>query len=487
MLPFSTEFPVKAVDNRAAFVAEVIAWLRGTSYSTVLASGTDQDLEAENAYFCAASGEELRLRELRNADDWSAIGFRHDFPDDEGRLWRTEGVLRRSAADAGNDLIRIRTQCLARAPGARLDKPRKPYLIKALLKNGWGGIDALLTVSDQPVWLDDTEKDLETAKAVTLGQATKWLPTAYISASSRCAWLLSKREIEKLAYDLGGMAHVLVEPDRGFSFRLREATNGRNAYGGTVGLSVPGQGTLRRYYFGWHIQNGKDLMEVVRGAASNMRGRMPAFGWDWTDLQERALRAQRETWQGALSAAESEKLFDDYVDQIENLQTEIRQLQEQLRSRSVSAEVGTDEEEFSNENLVHVIGPEVYSGEISDRLRFAAKTTLSVSDQIGLDNRSEIILQRIVDRLPVAPALNELKQDLDRVTKDRRRVATELTSLLRRHGYSEKSDNKHIRLEAAEEFDGLDAITLPKTPSERRGLRNLRTQIERALGINKIS
>jgi hypothetical protein len=83
--------------------------------------------------------------------------------------------------------------------------------------------------------------------------------------------------------------------------------------------------------------------------------------------------------------------------------------------------------------------------------------------------------------------LNELKQDLDRVTKDRRRVATELTSLLRRHGYSEKSDNKHIRLEAAEEFDGLDAITLPKTPSERRGLRNLRTQIERALGINKIS
>jgi hypothetical protein len=210
---------------------------------------------------------------------------------------------------------------------------------------------------------------------------------------------------------------------------------------------------------------------------------MPAFGWDWTELQEQALRAQRERDRSRLSAEESEQLF---VEEIENLQDKIRQLEQQVSSYPVDS-VGTDDAEFSTDNLVGRIGPEVYSGEISDRLRFAAKTTLSVADQIGRDERSRAILQRIVDRLPVSPALGELSQDLARATKDPKRVASELISLLGRHGYSEKSDNKHIRLEANKGYDGLDAITLPKTPSENRGLKNLRKQIERTLGLTKLS
>ena len=482
MLPFSTEFPVRALNNRAAFVAEVTAWLRGTSYSTVLASDSERDLDSENAHLRSPTGEELRLRELNLADDWHAIGFRHYFPDTEGRLWQTEGVLRRSAAEGEQDLVRLRTHCIARDPGARLESPRKPYLIKALLKNGWGGADALFAVSDQPFWLGDTDEGVATARAVTRGEATKWLPTVYISAASGGAWLLSQREIEKLAYDLGGIAHVVVEPNRAFSFDLRDKTEGRNAYGGTVGLSAPGQGIVRRYYLGWQIQDGRELAAAVRAAASSLRGQMPASGWDWTELQEQALRAQRKRDRNRLTAAESEQL---YIEEIENLQDKIRQLKDQLSARPADS-VGTDEGEFSTENLVSRLGPEVYSGEISDRLRLAAKTTLSVMDQVGLDTRSKTILQRVVDRLPVSPALSELSEDLARATKDPKRVASELTSLLGRHGYFEKSDNKHIRLQAAKGFDGLESITLPKTPSENRGLKNLRKQIERTLGITKL-
>jgi hypothetical protein len=487
MPPLSTEFPVRPLPNRAAFVTEVVTWLQGTKYSTVMASGSEADLDGETAHLRSATGEELRLRELKRDGDRVAIGFRHDFPDDGGRIWRTEGVLRRSAAEVDQDLVRLRTQCLARTPGAHLESPHKPYLIKALLKNGWGGTDGMLAICDQPVWLADSDEGLATARAVTLGEETKWLPTVYVSATGKGAWLLSEEEIEKLAYDLGGIAHVVVEPDRAFSFDLRDEVDGRNAYGGTMGLSVPGQGIVRRYYLGWQIQGGKELAAAVRAAATNLRGQMPALGWDWTELQEEALRAQREAFKGALSAAESETLFNDYVKQLEDLQAENRQLKEQLRSRPVSAEVGTDEGEFSNENLVRIIGPEIYSGEISDRLRFAAMAALSVADQKGLDARSKIILQRIIDRLPLSPARKELSQDLVRATKDPKRVASELTSLLARHGYREKSDKKHIRLEAANGYDGLESITLPKTSSENRGLKNLRKQIERKLGITKLA
>lgn len=80
----------------------------------------------------------LRMRELRTAAGWSAIGIRHEIPDDLGRSWRTECVLKRGAADDGQDLVRLRTQCIATRPGAQLATPLKPYLIKALLRGEWG-------------------------------------------------------------------------------------------------------------------------------------------------------------------------------------------------------------------------------------------------------------------------------------------------------------------------------------------------------------
>lgn len=480
--PLSTEFPVKVNKGRADFVAEVLVWLGGIINSTVLAPGSEKELDGENAHLSAPSGEELRLRELRDGDGWSAIGFRHDLPDDKERLWQTEGVLIRAAVDGQENLVRLRSQCLAKVPGARLETPHKPYLIKALLKNKWGGADAHLSVSDQPVWLDDTKAGLEMARAVTVGEAAKWLPTVYISTTESGNWLLDQREIGKLAYDLGGIAHVVVEPNRFFSFKLRDATKGRNAYLGALGLSLPRQGIVRRYLLGWQIQDKNRLVAAVKVAAANLHDQMPVCGWSWTDLQERALHKQREAYRGALSAADSEALFDEYSKQLDDLQAENRQ----LTARLASFEDGLHEGGFLNEDLVRAVGPEVYNGEISDRLRFAAEITLSAADQIGLDARSKIILRRVVDQLHVSPALAELSQDLERATKDRKRVARELSSLLGRHGYSHKSDNKHIRLRAKKGYDGLEPITLAKTPSDTRSLKNIQKMTERKLGITKL-
>lgn len=112
---------------------------------------------------------------------------------------------------------------------------------------------------------------------------------------------------------------------------------------------------------------------------------------------------------------------------------------------------------------------------------------LDAADKVGLDARSKAILNRVVGRVPLSPALNELSQDIGRATKDPKRAATELTSLLSRHGYREKSDNRHIRLEANDGFEGLANITIAKTPSDHRGLKNLRAQVEGTLGITNLT
>lgn len=483
MTPFATEFPVEANSKRAAFVFQVVTWLRGMKHSTVLADRGDAQIDGDAAFLSAQNGEGLRLRTLDRDGQFQAIGFQHDFPDPDGRLWRTEAVLRRGAGADGQDLVRLRTQCIARVAGARLETPRKPYFIKTLLQDGWGGQDGMLHVTDQPHWLETDEAAMNVACAVTLGRASRHLPVIYVSATGPSKWLVQPSQIEKLAYDLGGVAHVVVEPDRAFSFRLRDDTAGANVYGGTLAIALPGRGIVRRVYLGLRLADPQELLALVRDAVLEIRGQMPAEGWDWTELQEQVLRLQRQRDRNRLSTKETEDLYDQ---EIANLKERIAQLEGQLASNA-DAKVQVPEVEYGilPASLLNRVGPEIYTGEFTDRLRRAAEICSGSDD--ALDPRSKAVLAAISAALPLSPALSELLEDLKRSTKDPKRIATQLKALLVRHGYREKSDNKHIRLEAKAGYGGLDAITLPKTPSDSRGLTNLRKQIERTLGITNLT
>lgn len=478
---FSTEFPVKHSSDRSAFVAEVIAWLRGMDQQSVLDPSSQSELEDAFAHIKAKTGEELRMRELRGSSEWQAIGVRYDQPDNMGRIWRVECVLKSMSAGDEQDLVRLRAQCIAQSSEAKLETPKKPYLVKALLKSGWGGRDGDLHISDKPRWLDYNDTDLDLARRITSGESTRWLPVVYVAAAGTTRWQLDRERIEKLAYRLGGIAHVVVEPDRQFSFALREQTNAKNVYAGTVGLMVPNRGCVKKLYLGWHILTQSELSDAITNAAVAVKSQMPALGWGWTELQEQVLQEQRRREKNKLTSEESETL---YLEEIENLKERIRELE--LLSANVNSYIDPQATDFGERDLVGLVGPEVYTGEIFDRLRYAAKTTLSFADQVGLDKRSTTVLKRVTERIPISPELKELLNELKQASKDKKRMAKSLTAVLCRHGFSEKSENKHIRLEPQHGFDGLESITVPKTPSESRGLKNQQKQIERALGISKL-
>jgi hypothetical protein len=453
-------------------------------HSTILNSST-RELDGENVYLIAAGGEELRMRGLKHEKEWEAIGFRHDLPDDQGRIWRTEAVLKRGRADDDQDLVRFRTQCIAARPGAFLETPRKPFLIKALLKNNWGGHDGEIEVSDKPLWLEDDDGDLTLGNLILSGKGSNSLPIIYISAIRDGEWILTEDGIEKLAYDLGGIAHVVVEPNRRFSLKLRDQSEGRNLYGGTIGIALPLHGFVRRFFLGRNFENLDELVGGVRGSVFNLRVHMPTSGWDWTDFQEQTLKSQRAAYRGSLSRADADQLLDDFTKQLEDLQEENRQLKERLSAQAAKS-LAEEESDFAIDGIFQSLGKEIYQGELADRIRFAAETALDAAESKGIDERSITIWRRVVQRVPRSPALDELLQDLSRATKDPKRVAAEVSGLLERHGYRAKSENKHIRLEPQIGFIGLQNITVPKTPSENRGLKNLCKQIERTLGIGNL-
>jgi len=484
MLPFATEFPVKKTSHSSEFLAEVVAWLRGNNFSTVLNETAAKELDGENAQFLADNGEHLQLRELKISDTWKAIGFRHDLPDDLGRLWRTEGVLTRSENEDCSDIVRIRTQCIANIPTAPLQTPKKPYLIKSLLKGNWGGSDHCFSISDRPFFLKDDATGEKLAAEIINGNASTWLPIVYISTISHGEWPLNLREINSLAYQLGGIAHVALEPSRLFSLRLRELCDGKNPFGGAISIVLPNQGAVFQRVLRKNGLNTQDLLNIVVTAASTLRSQMPSMGWDWTELQEKYLREFRNTYRGSLTAEDADKLLEDYVTQLSDVQEENRLLKERISTDSVANNTAKDSAQI--DNISNKIGSEIYQGEISDRLRLAAKLALERADASGLDDRSRAIFERIVEHTPRSTELDALLLDLSRAVKDPKKACRELTYLLNQHGYISKSENKHVRMEPLDGYFGLGALTLPKTPSDYRGLINLQKQIERTLGLGSL-
>ena len=483
MTHFATEFPVRQVPHPADFVAQATTWLRGIKDSSILMSQDVSETGGDIAHLRSPSGEELRWREFgRNGTSFEALGFRHDLPDVHGRLWRTEAVIRRNLFKDNQDLIRLRTQCIATRAGARLEVPRKPYLLKSILVDGWGGMDGLLEVSDKPHWLGGGEADLGLACAITLGRASTFLPVIYVSAIEDGVWLLSRSEIEKLSYDLGGVAHVVVEPSRAFSFDLRTISSGKNSYGGTLGVSLPGHGIVRKFYLGvLHATTPSLIAELVSFGAS-LRTQMPSNGWDWTDIQEEALKLQRRRDRNRVSVSE---LTDLYEEEIDNLKDKINQLELKI-SELREKETREIREPVRLDLIFDEVGPEIYNGEFLDRLRMMAKECMDRVDQIGLDNRSKIFLEKFCSNLTYASDLEELRAELKRAERSGGAAGSNFVRLLVRVGYWEKAEKKHIRLEPRPEMVGLSSVTLLKTPSDGRSWANTRLQIERSMGLSKL-
>jgi hypothetical protein len=182
--------------------------------------------------------------------------------------------------------------------------PKRAHLLRSLIDNQRVRADGPLDIGTMSHELAEADGDLDLANRIAQGTSGAELPVLYLSRRDDGTLALSDQALTKLALDLCGVAHVVVEPSRGFSFDLREQSGGRNVYGGTLGLSLPGRGFVRRLYLGPALPDEAALSEMARRTAVDLRTAMPtALGWDWHDLQDEILREQRARDRKRLSEA----------------------------------------------------------------------------------------------------------------------------------------------------------------------------------------
>ena len=473
---FTSEFPLKSSISAHELERLFVEWLRGHASSTLLSENDSFKKFDDELFAESRSGEKVTFKRFDTGDGF-AVGFRHEISDDSNRIWRTDCIL--TNREAVGAFIRVRGQCVAAIPGADLITPKKPYLVKMMLRDGWGSEAGLFPISDEPITADNTQIQA-LSEAIRVG-ANIDMPLIYVSRLDDGKTILDCR---KLAYDLGGLAHVVEEPSRAFSFSLAEATGHANPYGGTIGYCEPGTGILRK------LHKRSDFDTPVRISCSiqnsciaynNRRARLDVL--DWAGLQEIHARKLRDR----LDEGDAKNL-DEYI---EAFDTELSAKDERIYELELSIEElrtqfhapPDPEEGLVPAALAGDAISELYPGEVSDRVREVL--VQYANEKFSKHKRTTAVVKKLLLKSGFTGRAVSLTSQIKAAGRDSSKMASSLTSMLVGFGFKKEQEGKHIKC-SPPPSSGLEIEILPKTPSDHRAGRNKASEIINHFGLKEL-
>ena len=258
MLSFAAEFPVNHEHPSAHFLRAVRDWVLGsphTRFRTEELAGID----ARDEWSARTGDERLDvLRASSRSHDSAAAKYTRN---DSDLQWVITIAFSRTTSDSW---VSIRVSCESSHPAVRLPPAKKPVVVRTLMSTLGSGSDGLLGVSDAPYRLEQT--DVDTAVQLISGRAGCRLPIVYASSRFNAGYLVDR---DRLASDLAGMAHVVVEPNRAFSLRLKAEVGSENVYGGTVGVYWPEGAGRRSFFIGRELESPDEITRAIAEEITN--------------------------------------------------------------------------------------------------------------------------------------------------------------------------------------------------------------------------
>lgn len=466
MITYSTEFPLDPTNEVSDVVHLALEWLAGSPH-TALVEADAAELPTNDAVTLNGGSEQATIA-CATGDGYQIGGLQYRRTEDSLE-WCTSIVARKDESEL---LLSLQVSCESVGTATRLPVARKPYFIKQALAVLGGGMDGAIPVGDKPFVLD--EKDVAIAGALVNGVAKNRLPIIYLSADHRKQTAVPAADLSVL---VSGIAHVVVEPSRAFSLGLRDLTEGRNAYGGAVGVYWP-QSKARRLYAldrssGDPRALQRQLAQDIRSALANRRLRTQCT---WLHLQEvlSSARVERLKQAGSTSVEDYVKAFDAELknknDLLAEANAEVARLTQEVNRLSAVAE--------KQEAGILQPGTEqdLYEYEIHDILVCALKDAARNSKE---GSRRLHILNDLI----VANELKGKSQDLDAEVKAALKTYKTLDAKTRAVlidiGFKITEDGKHYKL--VFRGDPRYTFALSKTSSDHRAGKNMASEISSTL------
>lgn len=467
MLLFATEFPVNPGRITTDFLSAMVTWISGSPHTKFplekiekLRENKSTHLEIENE-----AVESL----IATSTEMELAGVRYSRRDDD-LDWLTTVVFSRTTSDAW---LCIRVECESRRPATHLPPAKKPVVVRTVLESLGGADDGALPISSSAHYLTNT--DIELAASLIRGEAACRLPIVYISSKFQGGYVL---DIDRLARDLSGMAHIVVEPNRPFSVRLQIDVNSQNVYGGTVGIYWPEGGGRRAFFLGSQYPTTGELAQAIKDEVeAALVNRRAMDRCTWAYLRETASRQIIQ----ALKASGSKEI-DDYVrtfdieteakdQRLQEAEREIQRLRAELRG--YESRLGSTTGELLKSGSERDLYQHELLGIILDAVEEASSRAPS-------DSRRQHVLRSVSSaNMLQKNTASDYRERLKRLLRGTSTIDSRIRRELEDMGFDISEEGKHYKLV----FQGDDryTYTLPKSGSDWRGGLNAASDIGRLL------
>lgn len=463
MLTFKTQFPLASATTMTEFVDCCRTWIVKSPH-TKLADEIPVDVR-EGKF---GDDHESASFGFYESEVNSTGGVRYEKTDNDEVRWVTDVLGHKSG---GSFWVSIQLSVDSELPVERLEQGKRPYIVKLIMEKFSGGYDGNLPVTDDPIFLSETDTDL--AEKIICADTGSVMPVVYVSRNAAEELILDPYLLSRW---LSGMAHVVVEPSRKFSSQIMRQVYGENVYGGAVAIYWPdGIGKWIYLPSRWNIPSSLQsaIARKIRLSLLYQRLRRECT---WSYLQEMISRQKLDVLRASGSGSIDEYMehFDKEIsakdEEIQRLEAELIRVRYSKRETRSSSKEG--------ENSIHLVTTEsdLYQGEqlglITDALRVAG-------DSSEPHSRRRHILETLIES-------NENPGDrediLDRL-KDALRQYTSLTATVRAElenlGFVIYEDGKHYKLLFQD--DSRYPFVLPKTGSDWRGGLNAFSDLKKRL------
>ena len=465
MLIHSFEFPLPDNLEVKKILQLACDWIIGSKHYTLskddfngLLDKTDEIIEKGN--------EKVEFGYANFPNISSSIGgIRFSKQDKDNTTWVTTIV---SSKNHNQHFISIQLSCELSQASLQIPNAKKPYIIKQILKEYSGGMDGQIPVSDKAILLKEGEEEI--AAALIQDVAENILPIVYISYDPELNQHLI--DYKKIAKNLSGNAHVIVEPSRKFSMKLRSLSNAKNVFNGTIGVYWPQNGR-KSYFLTDSIDTPnkleRNIQEDIIQALLNKRQTTQC---NWLYLKECISKQRIDQLRKNSTDVNVEEYinaFDDELrikeERLEEANKEIAKLEaENRRLNSTNFSRSQGVLNYGNEQ-------DLYDYEIRSFVVDALKYTLE--NNTKENSRKYHILYDLFNhnKLDEKKDLRIIKQDrLKRIMNDYQKMTPKTLEELKNLGFDHSDEGKHHKFVFSN--DGRYTATISKTSSDYRAGKN---------------
>lgn len=468
LIAFSTVFPLNHDATADKFSELAKTWLEGSPHSSLAGLLPSSDSGIDD-WEVSDTDEHVEAHKIVDGDT-TLFGLRYTRDEASGMRWITE-VHYAGTPDGNSAAVNLYVDSDSTA--LWLPKARKPYIVKQLVSHFGEGEDGDFLVTDRPYYLNPNQ--IEFAASIVEGNCRNTLPIVYVSAFGD-----EKRSVDprRLAQWLSGIAHVVVEPDRHFSFRLAVEVDHRNTYGGAVGIYWPDRDVRslvlpREFEFDPKAIANK-ISKVIRDRA--VRLRIPRI-LTWANLKESRARIQLDKLRqsGSQDLNEYIESFDQELEAKEQslaeAENEVRRLEAEVRSLRARTKPLEGQP-----LLVRGIESDLYEDECLCLAVDALKQAIGSSAE---GSRRYHVLSSLISANPVEDHTTEYADTIKRLLSTYQSMEPATAHDLEELGFEISSDGKHHKL--IFRGDSRYQVSMSKTSSDHRAGKNLVSEINRLL------